>query len=134
MTPRAPGALQDVPPPPRLGRLRKRAEFLRIAAHGKKAAMPGVIVQSLAGAATQPHLDGEAELWLGITVSRKVGNSVARNRARRRLREAARKVLPRAAAHGHDYVLIGRTETLTRPFPALIADIETALRKMGAGR
>jgi ribonuclease P protein component len=128
MTRRAAGAA------PRLGRLRKRAEFLRVAAQGKKAAMPGVIVQSLAAAATQPHLDGQAELWLGITVSRKVGNAVARNRARRRLREAARQVLPRIAASGHDYVLIGRTETLTRPFPLLQADIETALRRLGASR
>ncbi len=144
MTPRRPdGAPQEAVPaarPPvndplpsrRIGRLRKRAEFLRAAAQGKKAAMPGVIIQSLAAAATAPHLDAGADLWLGLTVSRKVGNAVARNRARRRLREAARSVLPRVAASGHDYVLIGRTETLTRPFPLLIADIEGALRRLGA--
>ena len=130
-----PAARQPVNEPPtnrRLGRLRKRSEFLRVAAQGKKAATPGVILQSLAAAASAPHLDAGADLWLGLTVSRKVGNAVARNRARRRLREAARSVLPRVAVSGHDYVLIGRTETLTRPFPLLIADIEGALRRLGA--
>lgn len=124
---------QQTPPASasRLGRLRKRSEFLRVAAKGRKASTPGVLLQALA---TAPAPKSAAEIRVGLTVSRKVGNAVARNRARRRLREAARAVLPRHAAPAHDYVLIGRTETLTRPYPALLADLEGALRKVGATR
>jgi ribonuclease P protein component len=74
------------------------------------------------------------EIRLGITASRKVGNAVARNRARRRLREAARRVLPTDAAPGHDYVLIGRAATLQRPFAMLVADLQSALRRLRALR
>jgi ribonuclease P protein component len=69
---------------------------------------------------------------VGFTASRKVGNAVARNRARRRLREAARRLLPAMAAPGRDYVLICRRATLERPFSLLLADLETALRRLGA--
>lgn len=71
---------------------------------------------------------------VGFTTSRKVGNAVARNRARRRLREVARIVLPADAAPGRDYVLIGRPETLVRPFLELLADLRAALRRLGAER
>lgn len=71
---------------------------------------------------------------LGITVTRKVGKAVARNRIRRRLREAARLVLPRHAAPDGDYVLIGRPATLQRPFALLVSDLGDALRRLGAWR
>lgn len=67
---------------------------------------------------------------LGITVSKRVGNAVERNRARRRLRAAAEQVLPRDAKDGYDYVVIGHTATLTRPFPALLNDLNRALRRL----
>lgn len=70
----------------------------------------------------------------GLTVSRKVGGAVVRNRARRRLRAAACAVLAEHAAPGHDFVLIGRPATVDRPFPALLDDLATALRRVGAWR
>ncbi len=73
----------------------------------------------------------EAGLRVGITVSRRVGNAVARNRARRRLRAIARETLPGQAKPGHDYVLIGRKGTLSRPYDALRGDLEEALAKLG---
>lgn len=68
---------------------------------------------------------------VGYTCSRKVGGAVERNRARRRLREAARAVLPRHGRAGWDYVLVGFAgETARRPFAALIADLVTALGRV----
>lgn len=67
---------------------------------------------------------------LGITVTKKVGNAVRRNRVRRRLRAAAVQVLPVHAKLGYDYVLIGRAATLTRPFPDLLADLGRALGRL----
>ena len=67
---------------------------------------------------------------VGFTCSKKVGNAVARNRAKRRLREIARLVLPQHGADGTDYVLIGRNEkTDARDFQDLLADLRTALSK-----
>lgn len=71
---------------------------------------------------------------MGFTTSRKIGKAVARNRARRRLRAAADRVIPAHAEGGYDYVVIGRGGTLNRPFGALVQDLETALRRVGAYR
>lgn len=68
---------------------------------------------------------------VGFTCSKKVGNAVARNRAKRRLREVARLVLPELGRPGWDYVLIGRANaTANRPFDALQDDLRYALRKL----
>ena len=69
---------------------------------------------------------------VGFTVTRKVGSAVTRNRARRRLREVARAVLPEIAAPGCDYVLIARAGTLTRPYPDLIGDLKSAVTALAA--
>ncbi|MBD3666043.1 ribonuclease P protein component [Sulfitobacter aestuariivivens] len=117
-------------PPPavslRLETLRKRADFLA-AARAAHTAMPGFVLQM-----RPRRADEEPEVTrVGFTCSKKVGNAVARNRAKRRLREIARRVLP---AHGHpgtDYVLIGRKNTTaTRPFETLQADLIAALEKL----
>jgi len=68
---------------------------------------------------------------VGVTCTKKVGKSVIRNRAKRRLREAARMALPRLGRDGWDYVLIGRAEiTVSRRFTNLVGDLETALVKL----
>lgn len=73
-------------------------------------------------------------LRLGITASRKVGNAVIRNRARRRLRACAQVVLPAFAAPGFDYVVIARAATVRRPFPQLVADLKAGLARLGVLR
>lgn len=67
---------------------------------------------------------------VGFTVSRKVGNAVKRNRARRRLRAAVDRVFPVHAMPGNDFVVIGRARTLTRGFDALIGDLTMALKRL----
>jgi len=96
--------------------------------------MPGVVVQARPHAPDSRELDPASEARVGYTVSKKVGNAVARNRAKRRLRAAAADVLPGVAAPGVDYVLIGRRRTLDRPYTALKQDLEAALGKLGMCR
>ncbi|EDM70954.1 DNA gyrase subunit A [Roseobacter sp. AzwK-3b] len=99
----------------------ERADFLR-AARAQWKAMPSMVVQA------RDRKDGEATVRVGFTCSKKVGNAVARNRAKRRLREVARAVLPDAARPGWDYVLIGRANvTGALPFETLKSDLRTAL-------
>ena len=64
---------------------------------------------------------------VGFTATKKVGGSVVRNRARRRLREAVRLLLPGLGVAGVDYVVVARQETGTTPWPRLLDDIEKAL-------
>jgi ribonuclease P protein component len=71
-----------------------------------------------------------ASVRVGFTASRKVGNAVTRNRAKRRLRSAAAAVLLAKAKPGTDYVLIARGSTVTRPYVSLVADLEAALRRV----
>lgn len=87
--------------------------------------MPGVVVQAL-------NRQDSALPRLGFTCSRKIGNSVIRNRAKRRLREAARLVLPESAQNGFDYVLIGRMATAKRNFADLQKDLAVALKRLHA--
>jgi ribonuclease P protein component len=112
-----------------VGRLKRRAEFLRVAATRRKWATPGLILQAAPSIEETPQL-----IRVGFTCSKKVGNSVARNRAKRRLREAARAIITADAAPGHDFVLIGRQETLRRPYALLLQDLRTALKRVGAAR
>jgi ribonuclease P protein component len=107
-----------------LERLKKRADFLR-AARGVRRVEGAVTLE------TCKTPDGAAPadaLRVGFTASRKVGNAVARNRAKRRLRAAASQLLPLLGREGHDYVLVARGTTVARPFPALLSDITTALK------
>ncbi|MBD0413333.1 ribonuclease P protein component [Oryzicola mucosus] len=65
---------------------------------------------------------------VGFTVTKKVGNSVVRNRVRRRLREAVRTHAAGDMASGHDYVIVGREDVLTARFEQLTAELSRRLR------
>jgi ribonuclease P protein component len=123
--------------PASLERLKKRADFLRVAALRRKWAAPGLILQAappkVLPDAAPPEAKADA-VCVGFTVSKKVGNSVCRNRARRRLKAAVDEVFPTHARPGLDYVVIGRQETLTRPYSLLLQDLLTALKRVGALR
>lgn len=105
-------------------RLKRRAEFLRVAGKGRKVPAPGLVLQALARAD-----DGPARL--GFTVTKKVGNAVVRNRTRRRLKEAARLLLRERPVAGVDLVLVGRDKTRGRRFHLLMEDLARALDKAG---
>jgi ribonuclease P protein component len=113
--------------PSGLVRLKTRADFLRIASSGRRAVRPGLMLQA---AARPSGLDG-AVVRIGFTASRKVGNAVLRNRAKRRLRAAASDVLARDGRPGTDYVLIARAGTGKRRYADLLADLASALRQVG---
>lgn len=68
--------------------------------------------------------------YLGFTVTKRIGKAHDRNRAKRRLRAAAREVFPQAATNGADYVLIGRFNTASIDFVELKANMEKALKKI----
>jgi ribonuclease P protein component len=111
---------------PKIPRLKKRAEFLAAQAANRKFVTPGMIVQARA---QKP--EERFGLRLGFTVSKKVGNAVQRNRAKRRLRAAAAETLGPYIASAYDVVMIGRTETLTRDYKLLCADLAQAVKRLG---
>lgn len=104
-------------------RLKRRAEFLRAAREGRKVGRGAIVVQAL------PRDDTATRL--GFTATKKIGNAVVRNRAKRRLRAMARLVLEADPAPGWDLVLIARDATVTCTFPTLRAEFESALAKAG---
>ena len=102
----------------------KRRDFLAANA-GKRAPRPGFVLL------VRDRGDGDDARRIGITVTKKIGNAVVRNRMKRRFRALAREVLPVHGRAGCDHVLIGRAEGVERPFSTLRDELVRALDKVG---
>ena len=116
-----------------LARLKRRPEFLAVAAARRRWVAPGLVLQARRRDPETAPVPAST-IRYGITASRKVGNAVARNRAKRRLRAVAAEILPTAGAAGYDVVLIARAGTLARPYAALKDDLAKAVAKLTARR
>ncbi len=127
--PEAPEDTTGITPPAAslcLAPMRTRPEFLA-AARARRQGTPSMLVQA------RDRKDGEDVIHVGFTCSKKVGNAVLRNRAKRRLRALAQEVLSTKARPGWDYVLIGKPEaTVSRDFAEMRRDLISALIKLHA--
>ena len=111
-------------------RLKKRADFLACA-QAPSCARGAVVVQARA---RPDSLDPSPLVRAGFTATKRVGGAVVRNRAKRRMREAARLLLPAFAQPGFDYVFIARGGVTTRPWERLLDDVKSALIRLAAER
>ena len=111
--------------PLKFERLRKRADFL-LAAKAPALSRGAVFIQM------RKRSDEDPVVRVGFTATKKIGGAVDRNRAKRRLREAARLVLPLHARPSHDYVFIARGGTGSREWGRLLDDVKTALISLAA--
>ena len=111
-----------------IGSLKKRADFLRVQQTGQKWVTKSFILRQLSQPEEQPS---ETDIRFGLTVTKKVyKNATDRNRVKRRLRAMVKDVLLENGTDKTDYVLIGRTETLTRDFEDLRKDLKWALKRL----
>ena len=110
----------------KIERIRKRPDFLACA-QAAHCARGAVLIQAR-------YRDAEPLVRAGFTATKRIGGSVQRNRAKRRLREAARLLLPGLASPGFDYVFVARGGVITRPWPRLLDDVKSALIRLAADR
>jgi ribonuclease P protein component len=115
------------PAPPPIAGLKARRQFLHVA-QGRKAAGRFALLQMRESA------EGHAEVRFGLTASKKVGNAVLRNRARRRLRAAMRALLAEFGRPGHDYVAVARTATTQANWSALLDDLRRLFIRLAPER
>jgi ribonuclease P protein component len=109
----------------RIERIKKRRDFLA-AAQALSVARGAVVIQA------RPRADGDDLIRVGFTATKKIGGAVVRNRAKRRLREAARRLLPEHGRPGFDYVMIARGGTPARAWDRLLDDVKSALIRLAA--
>lgn len=106
--------------------IKKRPDFLHVAQKGHKAVKSGLVLQ-----AAQTRRFFDPPVWrIGYTASKKVGNAVCRNRAKRRLRAICAELLPVEAVAGYDYVIIARHATLDIPYKKLYKELKCALKQI----
>jgi ribonuclease P protein component len=105
--------------------IRKRADFLA-ANHGLRVARPGLVLL------VRPN--GGLGKRYGITVTKKIGNAVVRNRMKRRFRELLRAALPLEGLPNHDHVVIGREGGIERDFSRLREELAAALARAAEGK
>ena len=103
--------------------LSRRADFLAANA-GRRCAKPGFVLLA------RDRADGDPAMRIGYTVTKKIGGAVVRNRLKRRLRALARELLPDGGLAGHDHVLIGRGDGVSRDFALLRQDLRSALNRL----
>ena len=123
--------------PAALDRLKKRSEFLAVAAANRRWTTPGLVLQArpyLQTSDDKTDMPPAAGLRVGFTATKKIGNAVKRNRARRRLRAAVDAVLKGADATATDLVVVARQGTIERPYVDLKNDLAAALRRLGIVR
>jgi ribonuclease P protein component len=121
--PQEPERLNDAPLLSAPAVMSRRADFLA-ANRGRRAPMPGFVLL------VRERGDGDPAMRYGITVTKKIGGAVIRNRMKRRFRVLARELLPQHGVTGADHVLIGRSEGVERDFALLRTELEKALRKV----
>ena len=109
-------------------RLKKRHDFIKVSQQGRRFFATAFVLQVLDRG---EHQSQDAAVRVGFTTSRKVGNAVQRNRARRRLRELARLTLPSVAKSGCDYVFIGTKATIDYPFAKMQQELINLLTHDG---
>jgi ribonuclease P protein component len=109
----------------KIQRMRKRPQFLA-------AAKAHVYPRGAVLAQGRARRDQDPTINIGFTATKKLGNAVARNRAKRRLREAARLLAPLHAKPGCDYVFVARNGVITRSWPRLLDDVKSALISLAA--
>lgn len=111
--------------PPELAKLSRRADFLA-ANRGLRIARPGFVLLA------RPN--GGLGIRYGITVTKRIGNAVVRNRMKRRFRELLRAALPQEGLADHDHVMIGREGGVERDFGMLRVELSAALGRAAAGK
>ena len=106
--------------------IKKRPDFLHVTRNGYTVVKSGLILQ----AARTRRLFTPSVYRIGYTASKKIGNAVSRNRAKRRLRALCAALFPLEAVEGYDYVVIARHTTIDKPYQKLYKELKCALKEI----